>query len=105
MKGYSKLHIIQFYNHASPVGRQADIRDLYRFLTDLLHLSFTSSFKVILMGDFNISYAKFVKSRQRQGAAIPWFHSILNTLNLLTMIDMVAATHDLAISLQHTFHS
>src|SRR5271156_3271290 len=64
MKGRSKLRIIQFYNHSSPVGRRADIRDLYHFLTDLLHASFSANFKVILMGDFNISYAKFIKSRQ-----------------------------------------
>ncbi|RIA84611.1 Endonuclease/exonuclease/phosphatase [Glomus cerebriforme] len=103
MKGHIKLRIIQIYLHATTTGNHPDIEDIYNKLFFYIEDVLDKQFKIMLMGDFNLKYEKYIKDYKRKGHA-HWKFDIFRRLDQLNFTDLIPLYHS-DISNFDTFHS
>jgi len=94
MKGRMKLRIIQVYLPASSTGLREYTLDLYNCIEKTIIEASRAKSRIILMGDFNIQYEKYIKYYRRNGNS-HWRDSLFTKLNNLQLIDTVSLYHDI----------
>ncbi len=94
MKGKIKLHIIQVYLPTSTSGLREYTLDLYNCIEKTIIDATRANARIILMGDFNTQYEKYIKYYHRNGNS-HWRDSIFTKLNSLRLVDTVALYQDI----------
>src|SRR5579871_1017736 len=101
MKGRVKIRVIQIYLHATTSNNRKNIEEIYKYIYDLLDFSRKNNYKVILMGDFNIDYAKYKQEYRRKGS-FNWVMEIYHKLKVIyQMKDTVKLYNDITPSSPH----
>jgi endonuclease/exonuclease/phosphatase family metal-dependent hydrolase len=94
LKGKIKLRIIQIYLHANTTGIQQEIKNLYEYIFILLKNSQKNHFKIILMGDFNINYEKYLSMYHSRGSH-NWRYDIFNKLETYNLTETISFFHNI----------
>src|SRR2546430_7082000 len=94
MKGKIKLRIIQVYLPASTSGLREYTLDLYTCIEKTIIDATRANARIILMGDFNIQYEKYIKYYRCNGNS-HWRDSIFTKLNSLRLVDTVTLYQDI----------
>ena len=102
MQGREKLRVIQVYSHAN-LSHRKEIEQLHFYVTELLNKSQRQGYKVILMGDLNVSYEEY-SIIKRTGKTIPWKFNLIKALDKAKLIDSIPLYHDITASNTYATH-
>jgi len=89
MKGNNKVRIIQTYVNANNKERK-EIEDIYSHIKKLVEECKHKNMETIIMGDFNISYQKYVELRSGDR----WKHSLFKYLERNNIRDTIPIVND-----------
>src|ERR1044072_6945150 len=87
-KGRIKIRIIQVYLPTTSTGMREYTTDLYQYITTAIKEAHTTKSRIILMGDFNMNYEKFIKHYNKNGH-IHWQNKLFDHLHQLNMHDTI----------------
>ena len=95
LKGRMKLRIIQVYLHANFHSEfKTEIENTHRYIMDLVEQGQRSNYRIILVGDFNVSPEKY-KSYYNRSGRFNWKYQILHDLVNHNMVDTVDLHQDI----------
>ncbi|RIA86229.1 Endonuclease/exonuclease/phosphatase, partial [Glomus cerebriforme] len=92
MQGNMKLRIIQVYLNAN-FGDRDEVLTTHKYIITLIEQSQKDNFKIILLGDFNVSYEAYKQEYNRKGS-FHWKFSIFHSLKALNLTDTIKLCRD-----------
>ncbi|PKY57243.1 DNase I-like protein [Rhizophagus irregularis] len=94
MRGNIKLRVIQIYGY--PGYNKKDITELWDHVIKLIKDAQQRHYKLIIMGDFNINYHKFLKSQRKPNYKPSYKQKLLHFLTYSdNLVDTILLYHDI----------